>query len=1302
MPPTAGSKGAKGGGEKGSRGSSTAVAKKPKSLLMSIKILDVMRYVIGLICDLVRGKEALKKSNDYVKKLLGFVWPTFIGGNPEDREGRAEIILLLMLSVVRTALVDRSAHLVRQLTQAVYAKDKRAFMALLNTGILFALCGTMESVSSHCRDRLVILWRKKLTEKIHKIYYATMNYYYIGTTKKPRAIKDSDDIIVREVASLSGRLVSIITNLVGGVTPILWFTYRLSRDNSVWFAMIPHVYLLFAYEIAQRLLPKNIGVLWRDQKMAQGSYYKAVSRLQSNAEAVAALDGSEIESQLLQRSYDKVSGSALNLFKSKGLHDLIVKVAFTYGCKAWIQSFILYPILTRSRSNRSSTGSLMSTSGKSTELMIEMLIANGNLLRLHAVNQHIGRSAERLCGFISTLETLSEQHSSKDAASRIKDGTSISFSHVDIHTPNNDLLVKNLSFSLNQRESLLLTGHNGAGKSSIFRCLGGLWPTKTGYISKPGASVDGLCADIYYLPQKPYNVLGSLKDQLTYPAINATISDEELESLLSKLDLLHLLEDNETINWEERLSLGEQQRLAMARLFHHSPKFAILDECTSAVSHEVEKMLYEECAKRNIAYITICHRPALKAYHEKNLHLKGEGTGGDWEVHDLGKTSLGNQPHTEPKPKRVSKQVVVSSDRSKIQTRGFLSKIFKLLRIVLPGSRGAVVLLILTILSRTAMHEVRMVVTGKLIQAALKRNKAAFFKLALINVFQDLFAAILEAGAEYQQNRTGVIWQDSLMKYGKDLFLKNNAFYRVRNIDGRVKDPDTRMTQEVQDLSEHLSAILSRSIQPLANVCWLLYRMRSMASSEAMTPLLIYMAASSFIIRLCMPDHATLIKKEQQDEAKFRFVHNRLRNHCESVAFFGGGMREKEIADKALQNLIDQQMSARKKEGFFRWISLALMKDTEDYSNKIDTSGLVSLYVRLKMVTSNAASGAVDIQNAMQQSISVFVDSFIKLTGIYEHISKLSGSSTRVCELFDIMESLKAHVDNAEDADNITFTNTTVATPTGMLIASNINIEVQKGTSLLVTGPNGVGKTSFFRVLSGLWAADGVSKPVGGVSLVPQKLYMVTGSLAAQVVYPDSPANMNTAVEGRIMKALESVGISRLATRERIQLINVGKDDIVRLLPFKSRLEQDCRAVIRIVGDEKVEIRGSVSSCKSVIKEISDQGAKVTLLSDDPAGLSKVEPWQDVLSLGEQQRLGIARILYHTPPFAVLDECTDAVSADVERDLYHLIQKGGTTCITISKRLTLPEFHQQCLVLGANNESQWKLKDVNADDTDSE
>ena len=134
--------------------------------------------------------------------------------------------------------------------------------------------------------------------------------------------------------------------------------------------------------------------------------------------------------------------------------------------------------------------------------------------------------------------------------------------------------VNNLSFKLNKGDSLLLTGHNGSGKSSIFRCLGGLWniPNDNGTITKPG-SLDGLNTDVFYIPQKPYQVLGTLFDQITYPSTAASsadggLSEAALAEILGQCDLLYLMNrpgvlDTE-VNWEEELSLGEKQRLADA------------------------------------------------------------------------------------------------------------------------------------------------------------------------------------------------------------------------------------------------------------------------------------------------------------------------------------------------------------------------------------------------------------------------------------------------------------------------------------------------------------------------------------------------------------------------------------------------------------------------------------------------------------------------------------------------------------------------------------------------------------------
>eukprot|EP01064_Diplonema_japonicum_P038951 TRINITY_DN9638_c0_g1_i1.p1 TRINITY_DN9638_c0_g1~~TRINITY_DN9638_c0_g1_i1.p1 ORF type:complete len:1224 (+),score=388.39 TRINITY_DN9638_c0_g1_i1:499-4170(+) len=1222
-------------------------------------------------------------------------------GSPEG-VGRGEIFAMLMLSVLRTYLMDTSSTVVRMLTKSVYEKNMDLFFTIGKRALSFALFGAfINAAISYCRERLVVLWRQKLTQEIHRKYFATMNYYYIGTTKKPKAIPDADSTIIREVTSTSTRLVTLVALLIKSLPPIVWFTYKLAAGHGITHAMIPHIYLLLAYEIAQRIFPKNIGILWRSQKAAEGGYHKATKRIQTHSEAIAALDGTETEAAILSNSYKKVTGAAQDLNKASSLHDLVFKVFYTYGCRSWIQSFILYPVL--KRTDAATLGGLVSDTSHSSELMIEMLVGNGNLLTLHATAQHMYPSARSLCTLFDTLDELTTQHSHA-AVHSLKEAKHIEFKNVNVYTPSGNMLVRDLSFDVTEGNCLLLTGHNGAGKSSIFRCLGGLWPIREGVISKPGANTDGLCADIFYLPQKPYNVLGTLEDQLTYPASGSVkIPRSKLIDLLKQVDLLHLLDDestnnDDTTNWEERLSLGEQQRLAMARLFYHNPKYAILDECTSAVSQDVEKMLYEECFKRGITYITICHRPALKAYHSTNLHLKGEGSNGGWEVKKLPTPDLTGKSHEIALSTSLEK--AGGKKRNPLPKRSFVSKLVQLLRIVLPGSTTKTVMLVASILCRTWMHEVSTVVTGKLLKAAVDRNKDAFVKYAALNAVQDIATAFLEVSVSYMQSSISIQWQDALAKHVQKLFMSNNAYYRIKNIDGRVADPEQRMTQEVQDLSNHLSAVLSKSIQPLANVLWISYRMRQIMSTEQLAPMYMYMMGVSAIVKYFMPDHDTLVRLEQKLEGQFAFVHNRLRNHSESIAFFGGGAREAEIADGYLERLVGQQKVARRKEGFFKALSLCFMKDVEDPSQMVSSSSIFTMFLQLQVALATGASP--EVLNFIKHGTTQSIDSFGKLASLYEPLTKFGGASTRVCEMLDAFAQLTPVNEGAKDDRKITFSDVDIVTPTQRTIVSGINCEVNPGKSLLVTGPNGVGKTSFFRVLAGLWEAKGVTKPIGGVSLVPQKLYMVTGTLAAQVMYPKKDVKRTKAMEDAMTKCLDMVGIKRLVSRERKQVLELSKDVLQKLKPLKGDLEQGCRVQVQIDGTGVV-LRGGNSACEAAVKLITEQGGEpVKVVENEAAGLDKVEQWEHVLSLGEQQRLGIARILYHSPAFAVLDECTDAVSVDVEKDLYTQINKNGTTCITISKRLALPEFHSQQLQLGTTVSPHWTLTDIdNSVDSDN-
>jgi len=199
----------------------------------------------------------------------------------------------------------------------------------------------------------------------------------------------------------------------------------------------------------------------------------------------------------------------------------------------------------------------------------------------------------------------------------------------------------------------------------------------------------------------------------------------------------------------------------------------------------------------------------------------------------------------------------------------------------------------------------------------------------------------------------------------------------------------------------------------------------------------------------------------------------------------------------------------------------------------------------------------------------------------------------------------------------------------------------------MVTGANAVGKTSFFRVLGGLWpvhggsltvpAAPGESTPgIGEIFLVPQRIYMCIGTLADQLTYPKRFPKEERTVEqeAEMMELLELVGIGYLVERWQ-------KD-----------------------------------------------------MAEGESGWDYETKWEDVLSLGEQQRTGMARLFYHKPKFGVLDECTSAVSVDVEEKLYRTAAEMGIACISISQRLALTEFHAQELHLGAPNEKGWTLANI--------
>jgi len=299
-------------------------------------------------------------------------------------------------------------------------------------------------------------------------------------------------------------------------------------------------------------------------------------------------------------------------------------------------------------------------------LMLSLADAGGRMMYSIKDLSELAGYTSRVYSLISTLHrvhshsyssTRPELFSLTDIQGTLHTGfTGIRLEGVPIVAPamwprGGEEIVEEVDLLIRPGDHLLISGPNGAGKSSIARLIAGLWPVYRGLVSRPrnisnaslkGEPVTPDMGGVMFLPQKPYLAQGTLRDQVIYPHTEADmraagVSDNDLVAVLEAVRLSYLPSReggwDTKKEWKDVLSGGEKQRISLARIVYHLPAFAVLDEPTSAVSSDVEGLLYEVCKAKGITLVTLSTRASLKKYHVFQLSLDGDG---GWAMERIG------------------------------------------------------------------------------------------------------------------------------------------------------------------------------------------------------------------------------------------------------------------------------------------------------------------------------------------------------------------------------------------------------------------------------------------------------------------------------------------------------------------------------------------------------------------------------------------------------------------------------------------------------------------------------------------